>query len=472
MLAAIFGHEEIVKLLLAAGADVNLMDSLGLTAADWAIRRGFPQLAQMVATTAAPIEQPNPPAENPAAVSGSLLSISGGNIQSETETASTPANQQEITARPKSGLLAVLRARAAAAAAAASETESLPPSATLEKSKGPAGDRSAQSEPAKTAFAETTTSRLDPNQTTGDQVQPLPTEVVLPALQPGSLPKSSSPLFAEVEVPTFAALSRTNSARPMLWVLITVTLVGAALITYRLTNRPPAQLAPSAPVLPKKVEEQPKATAARPGPLVAGKLAGAELSLPEADYSPKGNEAATGAVMVRVQVNRQGNVISTRVLNGPFPLRPAATKAARQATFAPERLSGGRVTTGTITYTFIEPAAASAASPTGAVAATEAAAVPNSTDDLPVTGDALAGTEIDLPRAEYPSSARKQGISGTITVRVRVNRSGRVVSWLTSKGDSRLRAAALKAARNARFAPDKLPGNGEVVGTITYNFKP
>jgi len=40
------------------------------------------------------------------------------------------------------------------------------------------------------------------------------------------------------------------------------------------------------------------------------------------------------------------------------------------------------------------------------------------------------------------------------------------------EGDSQLRAAALKAAKKAIFSPSKLPGKGEVVGTITYNFKP
>jgi outer membrane biosynthesis protein TonB len=53
-----------------------------------------------------------------------------------------------------------------------------------------------------------------------------------------------------------------------------------------------------------------------------------------------------------------------------------------------------------------------------------------------------------------------------------VNRAGKVISWRTLEGDSQLRAAALKAAKQTTFSPDKLPGKGEVVGTVTYNFKP
>ncbi|MGI8897042.1 MAG: TonB family protein, partial [Pyrinomonadaceae bacterium] len=72
---------------------------------------------------------------------------------------------------------------------------------------------------------------------------------------------------------------------------------------------------------------------------------------------------------------------------------------------------------------------------------------------------------------DYPEKAKSKAISGTITVVVRVNRAGKVISWRTSQGDSQLRAAALKAAKKATFSPEKLP-KGEVVGTITYNFKP
>jgi TonB family protein len=47
MLAVISGHAEVVKLLCEAGADVSLTDNLGLTATDWAKRRGNAELTKL-----------------------------------------------------------------------------------------------------------------------------------------------------------------------------------------------------------------------------------------------------------------------------------------------------------------------------------------------------------------------------------------------------------------------------------------
>src|SRR6267143_88562 len=48
MLAALLGHEDIVALLLNAGANAQLEDKVGLTAMDWAARRGFPKITQLI----------------------------------------------------------------------------------------------------------------------------------------------------------------------------------------------------------------------------------------------------------------------------------------------------------------------------------------------------------------------------------------------------------------------------------------
>ncbi len=572
MLAGIFGRDEIVSLLLAAGADVRLKDSLGLTATEWSVRRGFSNIAQLIDNASTP-KLPRQP--NQAADPIHLEAHSGADIQAhpatedilqlpmaETEIASQPdgvATENIENPRARLGVagLAMLRARAAAQAAEFdAEAETRRHQTTVAQSHAPGtneGTRTEQLEPAR-AEAEstatrpqTTNVRVEPDRTFEESRNVVAVEIVKPSERqtqslnptapanqrpapltiPAAAPATTAPAAASaptpvlaseshepsnvkrcpkchrvyrntllvycprdtirlwsVEGPSFSQLPSHASGRPILWVMIVITLSGAAFVTYHLTNYSSETVAHTPAVAPKT--EQPKVVApAKPLPVVGGALVGAELNVPDPEYPKEAagkdhSEGISGPVTVRVQVNRKGKVISTRVLNGEWPLRMAATKAARKATFAPEKLGGnGTVVAGTITYNFVVPQTeppAPIASPAASPAVTEsrtttASSVANPEGDLPVTGDALAGAETNLPKAEYPESAKSRGISGTITVTVRVNREGKVISWRTSAGDSRLRAAALKAAKKATFAPEKLPGKGEVVGTITYNFK-
>jgi TonB family protein len=76
--------------------------------------------------------------------------------------------------------------------------------------------------------------------------------------------------------------------------------------------------------------------------------------VPKAEY-PLGQRSAGAPVSVTVvvRVNRNGRVTSARALNGHAQLRAAAEKAARKATFSPEKLSRDEpIVAGIITYTF------------------------------------------------------------------------------------------------------------------------
>ena len=562
ILAAVFGRDEIVSLLLAAGADVRLKDSLGLTATEWSVRRGFSNIAELIANastpqlptqtteTVGPIHLEPHPEANPEA--HQATEVIHGRAAAETEIASQrDGGGTENNENPRAGLgaagLAMLRARAAAQVAEFdSEAETVRRRITLPQSYAPGTNEGTQTEQPEPATAEEESTAIQPettklrieldrifeesrrrveeiakpseqqtlsfNQTEPANQQPASLTIPAAALAP-TAPASDEPAIVKrcpkchavykntvlvycprdttrlwrVEGPSLNQLPAHASVHPILWVIIAITLGGAAFATYRLTNYF-FETVPPTPAVATRTE-QPKVAAAKPSPVVGGALVGAELNVPDPEYPTAAarknhnqgiSEGISGMVTVRVQVNQKGKVISTRVLSGELPLRVAATNAARKATFAPEKLGGkGRVVTGTITYNFVAPQTeppVTTGSPTASPTATETrtttgTSVANPEGDLPVTGDALAGAEINLPKAEYPESARSRRISGTITVTVRVNREGRVISWLTSSGDSRLRAAALKAAKKATFAPDKLPGRGEVVGTITYNFK-
>jgi TonB family protein len=563
MLAAIFGRDEIVSLLLAAGADVRLKDSLGLTASEWSVRRGFSNIAQLIANASTPKLPKNVTAGpiHPEAHSGAHVQAHHateairGQAAAETEIASQrDGGRMENNENPKAGLgaagLAMLRSRAAEQVAEFdTEAETVRRQTTLGQSHAPATNEGARTEHLEPAIAEEESTatqsetiklriELDRifeesrrrveeeiakpsarqtqtfNQTVTANQQPAPLTIPAAALAPTGpaaalanesdepsnvkrcpkchtvykntllvyCPRDTTRLW-RVEGPSLNQLPAHASGHPILWVMIAITLSGAAFATYRLTNYF-FETVPPTPAVATKTE-QPKVAATKPLPVVGGALVGTELNVPDPEYPTAAagkshSDGISGTVTVQVQVNGKGKVISTHVLNGEWSLRMAATKAAKNATFAPEKLGGkGRIVTGTITYDFVAPQTeppATTGSPTASPDVTKSrmttgSSAANPEGDLPVTGDALAGAEINLPKAEYPESAKSRKVSGTITVTVRVNREGRVISWLTSSGDSRLRAAALKAAKKATFAPEKLPGKGEVVGTITYNFK-
>lgn len=89
----------------------------------------------------------------------------------------------------------------------------------------------------------------------------------------------------------------------------------------------------------------------------------------------------------------------------------------------------------------------------------------------PVSGGVLNGKAISLPKPAYPPIARAARASGTVTVQVLIDENGNVVSAHAVNGHPLLQAAAVGAARQAKFSPTKLSGQPvKVTGVIQYNF--
>lgn len=90
-----------------------------------------------------------------------------------------------------------------------------------------------------------------------------------------------------------------------------------------------------------------------------------------------------------------------------------------------------------------------------------------------ISGGVLNGKATSLPKPPYPPAARAVRASGAVTVQVLIDESGSVVSASAVSGHPLLRAAAVQAARGARFSPTQLSGQAvKVSGVITYNFVP
>ncbi|HWT00586.1 MAG TPA: energy transducer TonB [Pyrinomonadaceae bacterium] len=91
--------------------------------------------------------------------------------------------------------------------------------------------------------------------------------------------------------------------------------------------------------------------------------------------------------------------------------------------------------------------------------------------DRPISGGVLNGKAISLPRPTYPAIARAARASGTVTVQVTIDESGKVISARAVGGHPLLQQSAVQAAYGARFSPTQLSGQPvKVTGVLTYNF--
>jgi protein TonB len=96
---------------------------------------------------------------------------------------------------------------------------------------------------------------------------------------------------------------------------------------------------------------------------------------------------------------------------------------------------------------------------------------PSASNRAPIPGGVLNAKAITLPKPPYPPAARAVKAAGTVVVQVTIDESGNVVSARAVSGHPLLKAAAVAAARSAKFSPTKLAGQPvKVNGVITYQF--
>jgi len=87
-----------------------------------------------------------------------------------------------------------------------------------------------------------------------------------------------------------------------------------------------------------------------------------------------------------------------------------------------------------------------------------------------IEGGKLNGKALSLPEAAYPDIARAARAQGDVDVRIVIDEGGNVVSAEAVSGHPLLRAAAVNAARAAKFNPTRLSGEPvKVSGLLTYN---
>ena len=95
----------------------------------------------------------------------------------------------------------------------------------------------------------------------------------------------------------------------------------------------------------------------------------------------------------------------------------------------------------------------------------------NDDENPPMDLGFLNGRAIELPKPAYPAEARKDHITGQVQVKVFVDETGKVTSAEIMSGPGALQAAALEAAKRARFQPHLENGVAvKVFGVLTFDF--
>lgn len=303
ILAVIFGHTDLVRQLVKAGANPRLRDNLGLDAIEWAQRRGLPvALFEIPEEPRIPQPQTDSDEKSRKWLEGVKQRIQEQKQQPVVQTQPVPPPPpppEPVTVLP--------------------EPEPEPePAPKLTRKRCPKCNAIYSSE-----------------------------LVAYCAHHFVRLVDAGEPLF---EPRPSVGTAITSS--PLLWMLVLATVSIAAFTGYMISTQLSHVVIPDTPASAQQPKGFVKGT-----PVAAGDLAGKAVTLAEAecpvfdgDARPKANAAAQ-TVNVHVKLDKAGKVYWARAEGGNEALRSAATEAASQSTFSPDKLRG-RETQGTITYTF------------------------------------------------------------------------------------------------------------------------
>jgi TonB family protein len=209
-----------------------------------------------------------------------------------------------------------------------------------------------------------------------------------------------------------------------------------------------------------------------PKEIKGGILNGKATYLPAPEYPAELKIAGVeGVVFVDVVIDESGTVISAKVSSSEaLKNRPgkefdeqqlpaaqarfdeAAQRAALEAKFSPTLLSGIPIrVSGSIIYNFLI----------------------GDADTSAVNGGIVNGKASSLPLPAYPEVAKAVRAGGNVVVRVTISENGDVTAASAISGHPLLRAAAVEAAKTAKFAPTMLSGQQvKVSGMLIYNFVP
>jgi TonB family protein len=202
-------------------------------------------------------------------------------------------------------------------------------------------------------------------------------------------------------------------------------------------------------------------------------------------YPPLARQARIqGAVILKAQINKSGNVESIQVVSGHPMLAPAAADAVKQWEYKPYFLNGEAVDVETrvvVNFTLAgnPPAEGVVGDRPGGFPPDERGGIISSAPvdaDRPgvvrVSQGVMSGLLVSKVPPEYPADAKQARIQGTVVARVVVDREGNVSNIQLISGHPLLAPAAIEAVREWKYKPYLLNGAAvEVETQIRVNFR-
>lgn len=356
ILAVIFGHTNLVQLLMKAGADPQLRDNLGLNAIEWAQRRGTTEAVAILTNNHSastpprkiviPLDEPEKPVpqapdtpdkdakETVSEAEKSRRWISGFKQRLDEQTLrrmnrnEPPPEPLRTEDEPPRLMSAATRQQPLVETPKAPEPEPAPPPVQA---------------PPKITPPRILTPPPGQTSSTGKRKRCPRCNAIYNGELVSYCAHHIVPLV-DADEPIFSEPAPKNP--PLFWILLIITLTGSIvagslITTYLYKSR---QAATRSAAEAQKVIQ--KGT-----PELSGELAGKSVVLPDAECPVKGQEPIAGTVSVHVMVDKKGQVYWARGSGGDWLMRGCANEAAMKSTFAPEKLRGREIE-GTITYTF------------------------------------------------------------------------------------------------------------------------
>ena len=413
ILATIFGHTHLIPLLLDAGADPQLRDNLGLNAVDWAQRRGATEVIDVLAgkpSRTPTIFATKAPAPRRSETSSHAKPARSLNLEAEQ---SRSVSEEERSRRWISGL-----------------KQRIAEQSQVEIPEGPNIFRP-QRELLTEAQRQFSDSTREPQPEIPATPQPQPES---PGTQPAQPEIPALPPDPEPELPATTPEPDLPGETPK----------------PELPDKPPQPDSPAAP----PVQEPPTIIAAEFTPGKTSRSSNRKrcpqcnaiynsdlvaycahhvVALVDEDAPPiisEPQKASYTMFWVLIGITLTGSIIVGSLITAYFYTSNSTTTQPAAAPPAPVAMQKGR----------------------------------------PRLAEELQGTEVSLPIAESPLKGQ-EAIPGIVTVRVVIDKSGKVIEAQASGGDWLLRGAASEAALKSTFAPEKLRGR-ETEGRIIYTFDP